>query len=185
MNEQSPNENQSIQVYSPSIVSRFLQSGKKQITDPLIQISYGFLERAQDSNNPSEANEWLELYSKTKASYLNESEGKQLLKKIKEASNPTEASQWLDVYERYKQSQLSGTMTVAFFLAGIAGVTAGALSSIATLIPLGGFLIGASAFKIVPDYTSKIIDKASVKNLLTNGNELSSDKGNTEEKESE
>ena len=147
------------------------------------------MHHANASNNPSEAKAWFELYSKSRASYLNESEDKQILDKVQNTSDPNEANQWLDVYERLakikqegKQDQFSNNMTVAFFFTGIAGVTAAALSSIATtLFPVGGFLIGASAFKIVPNYTSRIIKKLSLKNLIINGNQVSSDQGNTKE----
>jgi hypothetical protein len=70
-------------------------------------------------------------------------------------------------------------MTVLFFLTGFTGVTAGVILSMPVVVPVGGFLIGAAAFKIVPDYVSKIIEKSSLKNLLLNGNEVSSNEGDT------
>jgi hypothetical protein len=194
MNEQEPNEtNQDnrIQVYSPRKLGLWpFSRGKTQMTQPLSQSALIFLQRANASNTPSEVNQWLELSIRTNALSLNESQDKQLLMKVSSANNPAEASTWLDVYEREvtirektKQNQFSNYMTVLFFLTGIAGVTTGAILSIPVVGPVGGFLIGASSFKIVPDYVSKVIEKISLKNLVLNGQKVSFNEGDGETKQ--
>ena len=190
MNEQSPNENQSIQIYSHSILPKFLQTGKKQITNPLIQTSHIFLEKAKASNNPSEAKGWLELHSKSKAIYLEESKDKQLFDEIIYASDSNERSTLFDLHERFvnkreqaKQQKFLNNMTVTFFVTSIAIGTAGVVLEIPIILGAGGFLLGGSMFGIVPDYLSKVIDKLNIPGIFPTISSNGDDNLNTGDKD--
>ncbi len=87
------------------------------------------------------------------------------LEKATASTDPKEASEWLFIYDRLaktieksEQTKFLNNMTVTLFLTGVAIGTAGVVLEIIPVIIVGQFLLGASVFKIVPDYVSEFID---------------------------
>ena len=163
-------------------MQRFFSGREAQISQPLVESAQVVLDKLNMSTTPLEAGQWLEVYNRARALSLNESSEKQLLTKVTSARNSTESDQWLAVYEKLvkiqettKQNHFQNNMTTLFLLTGITGVAAGVVFSVPVVVPVGGFLIGAAAFKIVPDYVSKVIEKSSLKNLLLNGDDNNDD----------